>query len=59
MPLLTIVNNNGPYGNDEGHQEHMARVRGRPIENKGIGIYIEDPNTNFATLARSFDVETS
>jgi acetolactate synthase-1/2/3 large subunit len=57
VPLLTIVNNNRSYGNDEGHQEHIARVRGRPIENKGFGIYIEDPNADFATLAKSFDVE--
>ena len=45
LPLFTIVNNNRSYGNDEGHQEHMARTRGRPIENKGIGIYIEEPRT--------------
>ena len=57
VPLLTIVNNNRSYGNDEGHQEYVARARGRPIENKGVGIYIEDPNTNFVKLAESFDVE--
>jgi thiamine pyrophosphate-dependent acetolactate synthase large subunit-like protein len=57
LPLLTIVNNNRSYGNDEGHQEHMARTRGRPIENKGIGIYIEDPAPDFAKLAAGFDVE--
>jgi thiamine pyrophosphate-dependent acetolactate synthase large subunit-like protein len=57
LPLLTIVNNNRSYGNDEGHQEHMARTRGRPIENRGIGIYIEEPAPDFAKLASGFDVE--
>lgn len=57
LPILTIVNNNRLYGNDEGHQEHLARLRGRPVENKGIGISLDNPNTDFATLARSFNVE--
>ena len=57
IPLLTIVNNNRSYGNDEGHQEFVARVRGRAAENKGVGIFIEDPNVRFARLAESFDVE--
>jgi thiamine pyrophosphate-dependent acetolactate synthase large subunit-like protein len=57
LPLLTIVNNNRSYGNDEGHQEHMARTRGRPVENKGIGIYIEDPAPDFAKIASGFDIE--
>jgi thiamine pyrophosphate-dependent acetolactate synthase large subunit-like protein len=57
VPLLTIVNNNRSYGNDEGHQEHMARTRNRPIENKGVGIFIEEPKANFAALAGSLGVE--
>ncbi|HLF80041.1 MAG TPA: thiamine pyrophosphate-dependent enzyme [Dehalococcoidia bacterium] len=57
LPLLTIVNNNRSYGNDEGHQEHMARTRGRPIENKGVGIFIEDPSPDFAKIASGFDIE--
>jgi thiamine pyrophosphate-dependent acetolactate synthase large subunit-like protein len=57
LPLLTIVNNNRSYGNDEGHQEHMARTRGRPVENKGIGIFIENPEPNFASIAAGFDIE--
>jgi thiamine pyrophosphate-dependent acetolactate synthase large subunit-like protein len=57
IPLLTIVNNNRSYGNDEGHQEYMARSRGRPVENKGVGIYIEDPAPDFAKIAAGFDVE--
>ena len=57
LPLLMIVNDNRSYGNDESHQNHLARVRGRPVENRGIGIYLEEPATDFATLAKSFDVE--
>jgi thiamine pyrophosphate-dependent acetolactate synthase large subunit-like protein len=57
LPLLTIINNNRSYGNDEGHQEHMARTRGRPVENKGVGIFIEDPKPDFAKIAQGFDIE--
>jgi thiamine pyrophosphate-dependent acetolactate synthase large subunit-like protein len=57
LPLLTVVHNNRAYGNDEGHQDLMARTRGRPIENRGVGIYIEEPATDFATMASSFGVE--
>ena len=57
LPLLTIVNNNRSYGNDEGHQEYLAQQRGRPVENKGVGIYIESPITSFTHLAQAFDVE--
>jgi acetolactate synthase-1/2/3 large subunit len=57
LPLLTIVNNNRSYGNDEGHQEYMARMRGRNIENKGVGIFIEDPEPDFANIAKGFNVE--
>lgn len=57
LPMLIIVNNNRSYGNDEGHQEHMARTRGRPVENKGIGIFIEDPEPDFASIAQGFGIE--
>lgn len=57
VPLLAIVNDNRSYGNDEGHQELMARQRNRPVENKGVGIYIEDPSPDFASIAKGFDVE--
>jgi thiamine pyrophosphate-dependent acetolactate synthase large subunit-like protein len=57
LPILTVINNNRLYGNDEGHQEHIARVRERPVENKYKGIALDHPATNLATLARSFEVE--
>jgi acetolactate synthase-1/2/3 large subunit len=57
LPVLTVINNNRSYGSDEGHQEFVARERGRPVENRGVGIYIEKPDVNFAALAGSFGVE--
>ncbi|MYA50158.1 MAG: thiamine pyrophosphate-binding protein [Chloroflexi bacterium] len=56
IPLLVVVFNNRSYYNDEEHQERIARWRDRPVENKGIGIQINDPAPDFATLARAFDV---
>ena len=56
IPVLYLMFNNRSYYNDERHQELVARARGRSIENKGIGIRLEEPNTDFAGLARSFGV---
>src|SRR5437870_8144786 len=44
------------YYNDEEHQERMALVRGRPVENKGIGIRIDDPAPDFAKIAQGFGI---
>jgi len=57
IPLLVIVLNNHSYYNDEEHQERMARARKRPVENKGIGIRIEDPVPDLVTIARAFNVD--
>jgi benzoylformate decarboxylase/acetolactate synthase-1/2/3 large subunit len=57
LPILTVVNNNHIYGNDEGHQEHIARIRGRNVENKYVGISLDRPATDFAALAKSFGIE--
>ncbi len=54
VPLLIVMYNNRTYGNDLGHQGTMAQVRGRPDENKTIGIDIDDPFVDFVGLARSF-----
>ena len=54
IPLLIIVCSNRSYFNDEEHQERMAIARGRPVENKTIGIRIEDPNVDFGTMARTY-----
>ncbi|OGQ67481.1 MAG: hypothetical protein A2W73_06740 [Deltaproteobacteria bacterium RIFCSPLOWO2_12_55_13] len=56
IPLLIVVFSNRSYYNDEEHQERMAQLRGRPVENKIYGIRIEEPAVDFATTARSFGI---
>ncbi|HWO43138.1 MAG TPA: thiamine pyrophosphate-binding protein [Candidatus Eisenbacteria bacterium] len=54
IPLLIVVCSNRSYFNDEEHQERIALVRNRPVENKTIGIRIEDPEVDFAAMARTY-----
>ena len=56
-PVLVVVLNNRSYYNDEEHQERMARARQRPVENKGIGIRIEEPAPDLAAIARALNVD--
>ena len=51
VPLLIVVANNHSFFNDELHQERTARVRGRPIENRWIGMRMNDPPLDLARLA--------
>jgi acetolactate synthase I/II/III large subunit len=51
VPLLVIVANNQSFFNDELHQERVARERGRPVENKTIGLRMSDPPFDLAKLA--------
>src|SRR6266545_3492089 len=53
VPLVVIVANNESFFNDELHQERVARVRGRPVENRWIGMRISDPAIDLAALARA------
>lgn len=57
LPLLTVVANNRTYFNDEEHQERVARVRSRPVENRWVGQRMDEPPVDFAGLARSMGVE--
>jgi len=52
VPVLIIVANNESFFNDELHQERMARLRGRPVENRWIGLRMSDPAMDLAGLAR-------
>ncbi|TMI90442.1 MAG: thiamine pyrophosphate-binding protein [Bacillati bacterium ANGP1] len=54
IPVLFVVCNNRTYYNDENHQALVARARGRPVENRVVGIRIEDPPVDFAAMARAF-----
>jgi hypothetical protein len=51
IPLLVVVANNRSFFNDELHQERMARLRGRPVENRSIGLRMENPPIDIALLA--------
>jgi thiamine pyrophosphate-dependent acetolactate synthase large subunit-like protein len=53
IPLLVIVANNRSFFNDELHQERVARMRNRPVENRWIGQRITDPDLDQATFARA------
>ena len=52
IPVLILVANNESFFNDELHQERVARLRGRPVENKTIGLRMSDPPNDLAMLAR-------
>ena len=43
IPLLMVVANNRSFFNDELHQERVARMRNRPVENRWIGQRIAEP----------------
>jgi thiamine pyrophosphate-dependent acetolactate synthase large subunit-like protein len=53
VPLLLLVANNRSFFDDEVHQERVARLRGRPVENKWIGQRLSDPEIDIAGIARS------
>src|SRR5262249_13937315 len=52
VPLLILVANNESFFNDELHQERVARARGRPVENRWIGLRLSNPAPDLALLAR-------
>jgi thiamine pyrophosphate-dependent acetolactate synthase large subunit-like protein len=53
VPVLILVANNESFFNDELHQERMARLRNRPVENRWIGMRMSDPAFDLAALARA------
>src|SRR5260221_4813791 len=53
IPLLIVVANNRSFYNDEVHQERVARMRNRPVENKWIGQRLADPEIDLAAMARA------
>jgi len=48
-----VVANNRSFFNDELHQERVARMRNRPVENRWIGQRIADPEIDLAQLAQA------
>jgi thiamine pyrophosphate-dependent acetolactate synthase large subunit-like protein len=53
IPLLIVVANNRSFFNDELHQERVARMRNRPVENRWIGQRISEPDIDIAGIARA------
>lgn len=51
IPLLVVVANNRSFFNDEVHQEKVARMRGREVANKWIGMRMSDPEIAIADMA--------
>ena len=54
IPLLMVMHNNRSLYNSEEHGEQVARLRGRPVANAGIGTRLDEPPVDFATVARGF-----
>jgi len=53
IPILFVIANNRSFYNDELHQERMARMRARPVENKWIGQRLTDPEIDLAAMGRA------
>ena len=53
IPLLAVIANNRSYYNDEVHQERVAKVRARNVDNKWIGQHIGNPDVDLAAIARA------
>lgn len=54
LPLLVVMVNNRAYYNDWNHQAILAEERGTPVERAYIGMEIDNPAPDFASLARGF-----
>jgi thiamine pyrophosphate-dependent acetolactate synthase large subunit-like protein len=57
IPALIVVINNRSFLNDEHHQERIAHRRERPRDNAWVGMRMEEPEVDFATLSRSLGVQ--
>jgi acetolactate synthase-1/2/3 large subunit len=56
IPLLMIVHNNRAYHQELMHVQRMANQRSRGIDRTGIGIKIENPNIDYAQIAKGYGV---
>jgi acetolactate synthase-1/2/3 large subunit len=53
IPMLVVMYNNRAYFNDWEHQIRMAKKRGTPVDRAYIGMDLDDPPPDFASMARS------
>ena len=56
IPMLIVMFNNRSYYQDVGHQTAITQMRERSLETVGVGVDLVGPDTDFATLAKSFNV---
>jgi acetolactate synthase I/II/III large subunit len=56
IPLLSVMHNNRAYHQEIMHLQRMANRHQRGITRAGIGTRIEDPNIDYATVARGLGV---
>jgi thiamine pyrophosphate-dependent acetolactate synthase large subunit-like protein len=56
IPLLGVMHNNRAYHQEIMHLQRMANRHQRGITRAGIGTRIEDPNIDYATVARGMGV---
>lgn len=53
IPVMIVVADNRSYYNDEMHQERVAQMRSRPVQNRWIGQRIDDPRVDLVAMARA------
>jgi len=53
IPMLVVMYNNRAYYNDWEHQIRMARLRGTALERAHIGMDMDDPAPDFASMAKA------
>jgi acetolactate synthase I/II/III large subunit len=56
IPILYVVHNNRAYHQETMHLQRIAQRNQRGIERAHIGTTIDNPNIDFATLAKSMGV---
>ncbi|MBI4529319.1 MAG: thiamine pyrophosphate-binding protein [Deltaproteobacteria bacterium] len=56
IPMLVVMFNNRSYYQDVGHQTAITKMRERSLDNVGVGVTLERPATDFAVLAKSFNL---
>ncbi|HYR87368.1 MAG TPA: thiamine pyrophosphate-binding protein [Terriglobia bacterium] len=53
IPLLSIMHNNRAYHQEVMHLQRMSNRHQRGIERAGVGTTLQDPDINYAQLAKS------
>jgi thiamine pyrophosphate-dependent acetolactate synthase large subunit-like protein len=56
VPLLSVMHNNRAYHQEVMHLQRMANRHQRGITTAGVGTTINNPNVDFAAMARSMGV---